>query len=459
MATKIQATSRSKQTKITERDLAATEVPGDVAQLVVRDTEVTGFFAVVGRRRTTFVAEARVNGRRTRTSIGVSGQVREDGRPWTVARARQRAKELLGSMASGVDPHAERRGLAGGPTLREALEHHLERMERGENRRRKPCSPRSIATTRIAVEKHLADHLDEPLVDLDADAIEEVMREIEASTPRRAGSNPANPPGRAEANRVISNVSKIWRSWHKRHPLPVACPTDRLTQAALAPRDTRVGNDDLGAWHKRVLAMENPVRRDLQLVAMFSGVRTDGLRQLRWDDLDWDEELVHVVHAKGDRPYAVPMTETLRSILEGRRDGNRSVMEAWGGDSGWVFPSVARDGKTVQAVAEVKERRAVRDADGRAVRNDEGDYVRETYLPGIHVARRTYNSVAMEVGCPQEIRERLLNHAGRGVNVRHYGVPQDWSLAREWADKVEAAIWVRIRGDRPTKKRAKLRSV
>lgn len=446
--------------KLTEKSIAAIELPDGVAQVVAWDDETPGFGVVVGRRVRTFVVESRVDRAKVRQKIGVAGQVRaEDNRPWTVQLARQRARELLGKMASGINPHAAKRSLADGPTLREALTYHLGKMERGENRRGKVCSPRSIATLRISVEKHLAEWLDEPLVSLTADAIEAVMDQIERDTPRRADANPKNPPGRAEANRVLSNVSRIWRSYHRRHGLPIACPTDRLESRALAARETRVGNDELPAWHAKVIAMDNHVRRDLQLVAMFTGVRSDGVRNLRWDDVAWDDDLLHIARAKGDRPYAVPLTATLREILERRLDDNVALMDPFGGDHGFVFPSLARNGKTVQAVAEVKERRAKRDAEGRPLRDAEGEYVRESYLPGVHVSRRTRNSIAVEIGCPVEIRERLLNHEGRGVNAKHYSVPHDWSIAAEWAERIDAAIWQRIRGETKPRRRAKLRAV
>ena len=106
---------------------------------------------------------------------------------------------------------------------------------------------------RGSVEFHLADYLDRPIVDLTADRIAEVMAEIESNAERREGSNPENPPGRAAANRIIAVVSAIWRSWDKRHGLPVANPTSRLQQAALKERTTRVGNDEFPGYTDKEL--------------------------------------------------------------------------------------------------------------------------------------------------------------------------------------------------------------
>ena len=147
------------------------------------------------------------------------------------------------------------------------------------------------------------------------------------------------------------------------------------------------------------------------------------------------------------------MVATVRAIFEQRRTENAVQFAPYGGDHGNVFPSLSRDGKRVQPVAEAKERRTARDPHGRVMRDEEGRPIRVTLLPGIQASRRTSNSVAMEVGVPQEIRESLMNHSGKGVNVKHYGRPQNWDTLRAAAEQVEAALWSRIRGEMSARKR------
>lgn len=451
--------------KITERTLDGLEARRareGIAQVVAWDEEQPGFGVVVGATATTYVVNYRREGKLERRKIGRRGEVSKEwnNHELNATIARKRARVMLGLAGDGEDPKPRKTN--DGPTLREALAYHVGRMERGENRRGKVCSPRSIATLRGGVELHLAEWLDRPLVDLTADALDDVRAAIEREAERVAGSNPKNPPGRAVANRLIANVSAIWRSWHKRHGLPIANPVERLTPGALAARENRIANADLPDWYARVTGMDNHVRRDLQLVALFTGVRTDGVRNLRWEDVDLDEDLIHITRAKGDRPYTLPVVATVREILERRREDNAKLFAPHGGDHGFVFPSLSLDLSTVIAVAEVKERRAKRDARGEVVRDDDGNVVRETYLPGVQASRKTYNSVAMEIGIAQETRERLTNHNGRGVNVRHYGFPEAWDHLRACAEQIEAAIWERIKnGDKLGRKRKSrtLRSV
>lgn len=447
--------------KLTEGTLATKCIPPtDKPQAYYWCKERKGFGVVVGRTgRKTFAVRGRANGRLVKITIGTAGAPRDsDGHTWTVQLAWIEAKKLLGTMASGKAPPKRQTG--SGPTLRDALEYHVAKMERGENRRRKACSPRSIATLRSGIELHLAEYLDRPIVDVTAAVLRRVVTRIERETPRRADSNPANPPGRALTNRLLANVSAVWRSYRPRLPL---CPVDwgkdgggegddGVMPAALAARDNRIGNHELPAWHAKVMAMGNHVRRDLQLVALYTGVRTEGVRTLRWEDVDFEDELVTIQRAKGDRPYTVPMVASVREVLERRQRDNaayvRDVLcaDGYGDDQGYVFPSLARDGKTVQAIAEPKERAVVRGKDGKAKKDEDGNLIRETYLPGIQACRKTFNSVAIEIGVPREIRERLMNHEGRGVNVKSYGFPHDWQLSREWADKIEAALNERIAG-------------
>ena len=200
---------------ITERNLDRLTIPEGRAQLVVWDTKLPGFGAVVGRLSQSFVVNYRVNGAWKRETVARRGAAREDGTTWTATLARQRALELLGQVAGGIDIQAKREEAkqeakhASGPTLRKALEFHIGKMERGENRRGKVCSPRSVATLRGGIELHLADYLDKPIVMLTADVLDGVRQKIERATPRRADADPRNPPGRGGANPVLANVYAI----------------------------------------------------------------------------------------------------------------------------------------------------------------------------------------------------------------------------------------------------------
>lgn len=424
--------------RLNEKTLAAFTLSPDRAQDYIWDSELKGFGVVVGRRVRTFVARAWVRGKKRRVVIGTAGEPREDGLLWSVVLARQVAKNLLGAMAEGRDLNAEKRApKVVGPTLREALELHIENMRAGKNGRRKICSERSVTKIGGEVRNHLAAWLDRPIVELTGVHLKAVCDRIERDTCVRAGS--VNRPGVVQANKIIAHVSAVWNAADRLHDLPGKNPAKRLPLSALAVRDVRINDGEFADWYAKVVTCA-PVRRDLQLVSLFTGIRADGVRSLRWDDIDEKRGLLHVRKAKGGRPYVLPLVATVREILDGRRRDNRVALASHGGDHGFVFPSLTRDLKTVQAVAEVKERRI-----DKSKADAEGNAVRVSFLPGIHANRRTFNSVAEEIGVPRDAREALMNHAGKGVNAKHYSATQTWEFLREQAALIEGALWARLK--------------
>ena len=415
--------------KLTEKSVAALPAP-DSGQVIYRDTELTGLVLVVGRRTRTFFLRVGLGAVRHTIAIGRHGARRNDGATWTVALARRRAAELLGEIAAGKPVTRARKTRQQGPTLQAGLDLHVENMRK---RRR---SERSVTSITSEIKKHLAAWLKRPLVDLTAADLDATCKRLMEAAKPRPGA--VNPPGSAVSNRILAHVSAIWESTAKLHELPPN-PAQRVTPHVLLPRDERVL--DFPAWFATVETL-SPVRRDMQMMTLFTGLRSESVRSLRWDDVDSDRRVLYVRKAKRNKPYVIPLAATHLEILERRRRENAIEFDPHGGDHGWVFPSLSRDyPRKVQPVAETKELR-----DG------------EKILPSVHPLRRTYNSVAHEVGIRLEDREILTNHSPKGVNQRVYVATAEWSRLAECQARIEAALWERIRGQ-SVQKRGRLRVI
>ena len=105
-------------------------------------------------------------------------------------------------------------------------------------------------------------------------------------------------------------------------------------------------------------ALRNPVRRDLQLFFLLTGLRSLDARSVRWEEVDLAAGTIHRPRPKGgeDRAFTIPASASVLRLLEGRRDDNRVLP---GGDDGWVFPARDRAGR-ITHVVEPKEQRTVR---------------------------------------------------------------------------------------------------
>ncbi|MDQ3339070.1 MAG: hypothetical protein M4D80_28250 [Myxococcota bacterium] len=433
----------------------ASDLEPDARPRRVFDTALAGYGVVIGRRFATFVARGRVAeaGETIRRDVTIGrwqhfGAGEDKSERWTEARARKRAQLLLGQIDAGMDPVADTRERSSGPTLKEGLEIHLDNMHKTGGKGRlpngvqMPCSPGSIRNVQDEVTNHLADWLERPIVELTALELREVVKKILKETEPRAGT--VNPPGAALAKRLMRHVSVIWESTDDMHDLPGKNPAAKVVTQGLAPKEARIEPGQFKEWHKDVLELP-PVRRDFNLLALFTAIRSEGLRYVVWEDVDFDDHVLHVRRAKGYRPYSIPMTKTVENILRVRRRENAEQFAVYGGDAGYVLPTVTR-AKPFRVIPLVSTKEYEED--------DEG--ARETSLHGPHVLRKTWNSVAIEARIPAEDREALMNHEGRGVNIRHYGFPRNWDGLRDSACAVERALLDRIKGKKSSRRRRRV---
>jgi integrase len=265
-----------------------------------------------------------------------------------------------------------------GLTLGQAIELHLRAM------RAKRCRPRSLETLREETARHLGDWLARPLASLSR---HEVATRHEELT---EGSGPY------VANRVLQQLRAVYNTAARRfEELPPTNPVVAVTFNRVRRRREPIPWGELAAWRRRVDALPNPVRRDLQLFLLFTGLRSLDARTVRWEEVDLDAGTVHRPSPKGgeERAFTVPVAGVVLELLRRRRAGNAEA----GDDGGWVFPSRDRAGR-VTHVVEAKEQRTV---DGRKVR----------HLPSPHRLRDTFATAAHEARVHPLDLKVLMNHA------------------------------------------------
>ena len=99
-----------------------------------RDSEIRGFFLRVGTDSKIFFVEKKVHGKAIKYTLGRFGQL-------TVEQAKIIAQALLGQMATGKDPNAQKRAARQGQvTLQKVFEDFLETRKAGQ----KPLSDKTI---------------------------------------------------------------------------------------------------------------------------------------------------------------------------------------------------------------------------------------------------------------------------------------------------------------------------
>lgn len=419
--------------KLTEKAVAGITPPTDAPQAYYWDTDDTGFGLVVGRAGTkTFVVSARVGKKKCKAKIGVASPG-----PWTVAAARRRARELLVEMARGVNPNAKAPANDGALTLRQALELHAAEML--DNNKREI----SIRTVKYDVTRLLAAELDRPLAELTVEAVQLIKE--------RGRKH------RTQTNRLLAHISAIWNTARRlrRSTFTGENPIGRLGVAKYAltgehkPEQPSVREEDMPEWLRRV-GMLSAIRRDLQMLVMFTGLRDANASRLRWELVDWKRG-GFVIPMSKTTPFTIPFSQTVREILEARRAEN-PILFAERGDGGWIFPTV-NDDRQVVAIAETKERRRdtvappwLKHGPAREPYTPTGKSL--LFLPGLHALRRTFLSVADDAGVPKHVQMLLSNHSFAGRDVHEEYLRAEWSRLAAWVEQIDAELWRRLGGRR-----------
>jgi integrase len=288
----------------------------------------------------------------------------------SVKKARQEARAKLGEKAGRLD---------GAPvTLREAMEDYLTGMVH------RKLSPRSMADLEGNITRCLSDWLDKPL------------RDISASDVRQCHATIGKRNGPYKSNSVFRNFRAVFNDAQATHrelqDRPNPCVSLRRRWFKENQREETV--EDLADWYAKVMALPNPIRRAFHLFVLYTGLRSEDARTVRWRDVDWEAGTLHRPTPKGgvDRAFTIPLSRRALALLRYARMAGRKLSAK----SPWVFPTRATNGR----ITHMKEAKQQKQVKGKKVR----------HLPGPHVLRHTFVTFGMSLGVPEYEIGILVNH-------------------------------------------------
>ena len=161
--------------------------------------------------------------------------------------------------------------------------------------------------------------------------------------------------------------------------------------------------------------------RLLAVTAIETGLRNSDLRELRLQDIEYEELAVHVRDPKGSIPYDVPISEELAFELEWWVENQRNGF-ATAASSQYIFPSQQSDrletnGSLNQIIKSAAERAGIQCIVGTSKVNSEpsgesGPYTRTMNWHRVtpHTLRHTYLTLLKDAGVPLSYRQLVANH-------------------------------------------------
>jgi integrase len=190
--------------------------------------------------------------------------------------------------------------------------------------------------------------------------------------------------------------------------------TNRLWKTGIKNRRTRyINRKDLPAWFAFVDRLPNKTWRDYLLFVLFTGLRKSEAENLRWEDVDFEEQCFTIPDTKNGNPLTLPLNSFLNELLSKRYKQNKS---------GWVFPLEGNPRKPVNASGICR----------RIVPNSNFEF-------SIHDLRRTFSTLAESLDLSPLTIKRLMNHRPSGDVTEGYIIPNVDRL-REPSEKIAQLI-------------------
>lgn len=349
--------------KITQALAERAPTPERGRSILHADPELRGFYLIVTPTKRSYYVQSLVNGKQVRTKIGDHPSI-------PAKDARALAAKTLVAMRAGKNPNAERRkAKAKGITLGQALDLHIAS---------KKLSEVTVDDYRYLFQQYLSDWLDRPLVVLGEDR--RAVRERHQRISKNHGPT------------VADGTFRVFRAVYGRglreHPELPPNPTANVDFNGVKRRKVDANASKLTAWGKAVLELD-PVRRDMALFFILSGMRRTATITARREHLVGDGTVLHVPKPKGgtSRAFDLPLSKSMQELLAHRVAENGRIHRK----SPWLFPSYSKAGH----VAEVQQKEL-------------GD------LTG-HALRHTFSTLAVEAGVPLLELKYLLNHSSSDV--------------------------------------------
>lgn len=360
-------------------DKAIARLPAaEGTQYKVRDSELPGFFVLVGKRRKSFMAQGEFwrDGIRefaVQVKLGDFGEM-------STRDARSKAKDALGSIARGQRPGEAAKARPGAITLRQAWERY-----RDAHMKRKGRNARTIENYRDHMERLFEDWLDKPLARLG--------RQPDLVVERHDKITEENGP--YLANGAMRSLRAVYNHARKSNTdLPPVNPVTAIDWNKEHRRNTGMGANDIGGWLEELHALPNPLRWEFHLLTLLSGSRPTALKNVRIEHIDLRQRLVHIPRPKGgeEKAFDIPLSRPMmRCIIRAIRLGRMVYPEQ---AKYWLFPADSETGHLV----EHKEERNVLSKWG----ND---------------LRQSYRTLAQAAGVSELDIHLLMNHSLPGVNA------------------------------------------
>lgn len=329
-------------------------------------------------------------------------------------KVRNAAQKWLGTLRGGSDPNAPA-SPAGGLTVGIAFE----RYERHLRERENPAALRTIEEfERLTKRERWGDLYDQPIIAIERSDLRALHDRV---------ANDKKHPRPTTANKLMRAFRAAYRLAHKHADRKERAQFDEQVTASVGwKKETSrkgkvaMGEDDFPKWYAAVKALNNPLRRTMHEIGLWSGLRPGNLTSMRRDWIDFERHAIvfpreEMKARRREGNFVLPLSSRLELLIRKAL----AIGDTWYEGTPWVLPT--RDGGHIAVV-------------------------REPTL-GVHwghALRHAYRIQAVRAKVDPTTIEALLDHAvgGGGISEWYFGETSTtlWSHALESQEKISTCL-------------------
>ncbi|MDX2346683.1 MAG: integrase family protein [Legionella sp.] len=293
----------------------------------------------------------------------------------TVEMARKEAQKLLGQIAMGFDPAAEKQTAK----IREIT---LNTVFNDYIVVRKSLKPSTLRDYKQIINKAFPSWRTKPLLSITKDKI--------AKQHKKLGTE----HGEAYANlamrvlRALFNFAAGQYEDSNGRTLIPENPVNRLSQTRawyrIERRQTFIKAHELAPWYDALKQLPNLVLKDYLLLILLTGLRRQEAATLIWEQVDLTAKTLTITETKNNESHTLPLSDYLYTLFESRKKNRINA---------YVFPGPGAAGHIIEPrklMAKVTEISNIQFT--------------------VHDLRRTFITIAESLDISAYALKRLLNH-------------------------------------------------
>jgi integrase len=435
--------------KLTERKIETLAVEKGRKDMLVFDNAQRGLAVrVTAGGGRTYLCQYTLHGHKWRVPLGSCSAL-------SLAKAREAAAAVMGDVAKGKNPAAERKDAVAAERAKRARDRLTLRVliEDWNRLHLAGRRPRYAEEAVRALHYALADHLDDAAEDLDRGDVVRALDTLTRRRKRRDGDGAEKPKGVAITGRTVAYGRAAFAWAVKRDMVQSNSFADLPVAKSVAKRERVLSDQEVAEIWRAAGDAATPYCTIIRLLIL-TGQRRAEVAGMTWSEIseDWASWTLAAERTKNGAVHVVPLSALVRGLLKESlpEDANeaKAVVRERRASGALMLPGVV--GTPFAGWSKAKRALDNAIADARAKTAAAAGARPASLVPWtVHDLRRTVATGLQRLGVRLEVTEAVLNHISgsrggiAGIYQRH-----DWAAEKRAALDVWAAHVASIVEDR-----------